>query len=105
MASWVQKPFDLYNSPCTFYRLEPRGALLLYKNILSNISSLSVVFYLQQTPKGTPPPSPSQKVQAVVMPDLEQDEGLKADLDLCTGPKDAYVVEVKLLIPFSSKFF
>jgi len=55
---------------------------------------LSVVFFLQQTPKGTPPPSPSQKVQAVVTPDLEQDEGLKADLDLCAGPKDAYVVEV-----------
>ena len=28
------------------------------------------------------------------MADLEQDEGPKADLDLCTGPKDAYVVEV-----------
>lgn len=66
---------------------------------------MSVVFYLQQTPKGTPPPSPSQKVQAVIMPELEQDEGPKADLDLCTGPKDAYVVEVKLIIPFWSKFF
>ena len=34
------------------------------------------------------------------MTDLEQDEGPKADLDLCTGPKDAYVVEVKLMISF-----
>ena len=33
------------------------------------------------------------------MPDMEQDEGPKADLDLCTGPKDAYVVEVELVIP------
>ena len=31
------------------------------------------------------------------MPDLKQDEGPKADLDLCTGPKDAYVVEVMLI--------
>ena len=35
----------------------------------------------------------------MIMPDLEQDEGPKADLDLCTGPKDAYVVEVELVIP------
>lgn len=66
--------------------------------------SLSVDFFLQHTPKGTPPPSPSQKAQAVIMPDLDQGEGPKADLDLCIGPKDAYVVEVKLIIPFSSNF-
>ena len=63
-----------------------------------------VDFFLQHTPKGTPPPSPSQKAQAVIMPDLDQGEGPKADLDLCIGPKDAYVVEVKLIIPFSSNF-
>lgn len=53
-----------------------------------------VVLYLQQTPKGTPPPSPSQNVQSVILTDIEQDEGPKGELDLCTGPKDAYVVEV-----------
>ncbi|KAJ7387855.1 hypothetical protein OS493_001202 [Desmophyllum pertusum] len=49
---------------------------------------------LVQTPKGTPPPSPSQNVQSVILTDIEQDEGPKGELDLCTGPKDAYVVEV-----------
>ena len=28
--------------------------------------------------------------------EVDQDEGPKAELDLCAGPKDAYVVEVKL---------
>ncbi|XP_078345819.1 C2 domain-containing protein 5-like isoform X2 [Oculina patagonica] len=46
------------------------------------------------TPKGTPPPSPSHNMQPVIMMDAEQDEGPKGELDLCTGPKDAYVVEV-----------
>lgn len=46
------------------------------------------------TPKATPPPSPSQNVPTMITADVDQDEGPKAELDLCTGPKDAYVVEV-----------
>lgn len=45
------------------------------------------------TPKMTPPPSPSHNAP-VVSVEGEQDEVTKAELDLCTGPKDAYVVEV-----------
>lgn len=71
----------------------------IQKQILETTNKNRASFRLKDTVqihtlKGTPPPSPSQKVQAVIMPDLEQDEGSKADLDLCTGPKDAYVVEV-----------
>ena len=51
-------------------------------------------FYLQHTPKATPPPSPSQNAQSVLVADIDLDEGPKAELDLCTGSKDAYVVEV-----------
>lgn len=95
-------PFGLYNSPCTFYR-SVASCMYFVKGqnwVLLNYTKTLKVFYLQQTPKRTPPPSPSQKVQSVVTTDLEQDEGPKADLDLCTGPKDAYVVEVKLMIGF-----
>lgn len=46
------------------------------------------------TPKATPPPSPSQNAQSVLVADIDLDEGPKAELDLCTGSKDAYVVEV-----------
>ncbi|XP_022778318.1 C2 domain-containing protein 5-like [Stylophora pistillata] len=46
------------------------------------------------TPKATPPPSPSQNAQSVLMVDTDLDEGPKAELDLCTGSKDAYVVEI-----------
>jgi len=45
------------------------------------------------TPKATPPPSPSQNAP-VNTAEVDQDEGPKAELDLCAGPKDAYVVEV-----------
>ncbi len=38
-------------------------------------------------------------MQPVIITDTEQDEGPKGELDLCTGPKDAYVVEVKLINP------
>ena len=48
---------------------------------------------LQHTPKITPPPSPSQNAPLMTA-DVEQDEAPKAELDLCTGPKDAYIVEV-----------
>lgn len=68
----------------------------LFYKITSKILILIVIFYLQPTPKGTPPPSPSQNVQPVIVNDTDQDEGPKAELDLCTGPKDAYVVEVSL---------
>ena len=51
-------------------------------------------FYLQHTPKATPPPSPSQNAQSVLVADIDLDKGPKAELDLCTGSKDAYVVEV-----------
>ncbi|PFX32665.1 C2 domain-containing protein 5 [Stylophora pistillata] len=48
----------------------------------------------RHTPKATPPPSPSQNAQSVLMVDTDLDEGPKAELDLCTGSKDAYVVEI-----------
>lgn len=57
----------------------------------------NVLLYLQHTPKVTPPPSPSQNAP-VLIADVEQDEGPKAELDLCAGPKDAYVVEVFLTV-------
>lgn len=44
-------------------------------------------------PKTTPPPSPSHDASAITTGE-GQDEAPKAELDLCTGPKDAYVVEV-----------
>ena len=34
----------------------------------------------------------------MITADVDQDEGPKAELDLCTGPKDAYVVEVHLFV-------
>ena len=46
----------------------------------------------------TPPPSPSHNAP-VVSVEGEQDEVTKAELDLCTGPKDAYVVEVLVRFP------
>ena len=54
--------------------------------------------FLQSTPKATPPPSPSQNVPTMITAEVDQDEGPKAELDLCTGPKDAYVVEVHLFV-------
>ena len=64
----------------------------------------SILLTSQHTPKITPPPSPSQNAPVGVA-DVEQDEGPKAELDLCIGPKDAYVVEVnkkiKMLLLFT----
>ena len=34
----------------------------------------------------------------MITADVDQDEGPKAELDLCTGPKDAYVVEVHIVV-------
>lgn len=51
----------------------------------------------QHVPKTTPPPSPSHDTSKVTTEE-GQDEVPKAELDLCTGPKDAYVVEVHMLI-------
>ena len=59
-------------------------------------AGIQCVSFSQSTPKATPPPSPSQNVPTMITADVDQDEGPKAELDLCTGPKDAYVVEVHL---------
>lgn len=54
---------------------------------------LTDAVHLQHVPKTTPPPSPSHDASAITTGE-GQDEAPKAELDLCTGPKDAYVVEV-----------
>ena len=54
-----------------------------------------------QNPKVTPPASPLQKVPVVVP---EDEDETNAELDLCVGPKDAYIVEVTNLLKVTTTF-
>ena len=107
-------PFGLCNSPCTFHSSLVACVVITFTFVCYTVDRFVHEnhctdtfleeftfnirdFYFQQTPKATPPPSPSLNVQSVLMTDTEHDEGPTAELDLCIGPKDAYVVEVKLI--------